>query len=181
MDKRDWITVGKLTTVFGIKGWIKVHSYTQPAQNLFKYPELRLTCPHTQAVQALKFDVYQAHGKGFIAHIDGCDDRDQAQRYTKKEIQVPNTYLPELDENDYYWHQLEGLSAWSTTGDANEEAILLGRVSHLLETGANDVLVVVPCQGSVDQQERLIPYVDQVVRNISLDDNTIKLDWGVDY
>ena len=83
--------------------------------------------------------------------------------------------MPELGEGEYYWRQLEGLKV-VVRGDAGEQ--LLGRVDHLLETGANDVLAVVPCEGSIDQRERLVPWLpERVVMNVDLDAGVIRVDW----
>ncbi|HAF90280.1 MAG TPA: 16S rRNA processing protein RimM, partial [Pseudomonas sp.] len=80
-----------------------------------------------------------------------------------------------LEEGEYYWHQLQGLKVIDALGQ------LLGVVDHLLETGANDVLVVKPCVGSLDDRERLLPYTDQCVQQIDLVAGEMRVDWDADF
>jgi 16S rRNA processing protein RimM len=95
--------------------------------------------------------------------LKGCD------------IAVQRSQLQVLEQGEYYWYQLEGLRVES-------RGCCLGQVDHLLETGANDVLVVKPCEGSVDSQERLIPWVmEQYVKSVDLDGGVIEVDWDPEY
>lgn len=110
-----------------------------------------------------------------IAHIKGVDDRDSAELLRGCDIAVPLSELPALDEGEYYWHQLEGLTVVS-------RGSVLGRVDHLMETGSNDVLVVKPCEGSVDRRERLIPWVrGQYVISVDLERAVIEVDWDPEF
>lgn len=103
------------------------------------------------------------------------DDREIARTYSDFEICVPRSELPDLDEGEFYWHQLQGLRVI----DQNDQ--LLGQVDHLFETGANDVLVVKPCEGSLDERERLLPYTDQCVLGIDLEQGEMRVDWDADF
>lgn len=184
IDANQWVTLGKVTTVFGIKGWVKIHSYTQPESNLFEYAQMRLHNPQTQQSQDLSIQNFQKHGKGYIAKVNNCDDRNDAMQFTQQDIQVPSDMMPELDSDEYYWHELEGLSVWAQAdelSDADQEWLCLGEVSHLLETGANDVLVVQANNDSIDQRERLIPYIDQVVRRVALEEKRIEISWDINF
>jgi 16S rRNA processing protein RimM len=168
------VIVGKISAVYGIKGWLKIHSYTDPITNLMDFEELQLK----QSGQRLpiRFDHWRKHGKGLVAHIKGCDDRDEARRYVGQSLEVLQDAMPALEEGEYYWSQLLGLQVFSNyeTGPG----VLLGRVHHLLETGANDVLVVRACEGSLDKRERLIPYLpDDVIQNINIVDGMIIVNW----
>ena len=110
-----------------------------------------------------------------VAHIEGIDDRSLAESLKGSEIAVPAEQLPGLAQGEFYWHQLEGL-------EVHSDEHLLGRVSHLMETGANDVLVVKACEGSIDQQERLIPWVKgDVVKAVDLDAQRIQVEWDPEF
>jgi 16S rRNA processing protein RimM len=110
------------------------------------------------------------HGKGVVARLVGCDDRDQAQSLMGYEIGVYRDQLPETEPGEYYWNDLKGLRVVTLQGES------LGIVDHLIETGANDVLVV------KGERERLIPFVqDQVVTKVDLDNGEIQVDWDKDF
>jgi 16S rRNA processing protein RimM len=84
--------------------------------------------------------------------------------------------LPELPSGEYYWYQLEGLDVFTVSGEC------LGKVHHLMETGSNDVVVVRATSGSIDQRERLIPYLpDQVVQQVDLDQGRMVVDWDPEF
>src|SRR5690606_6213823 len=104
------------------------------------------------------------------------DTPEDIRLLTGLELMVPLSELPHLEGEDYYWHQLIGLQVQNTSG------VMLGRVDSLLETGANDVLVVKPCEGSVDRHQRLLPWLpDQVVIKVDLESRQILVDWEADY
>jgi 16S rRNA processing protein RimM len=175
--KSNLVNVGRLTAVYGIKGWLKVHSYTEPAENLFEYHPWQLKTRH--GVKQVEINEFRPHGDAFVVHIVGIDDRDEAAIYTAVDIAVDRDLLPELDEGEYYWNQLEGLVV-VTQYDGVEKR--LGKVSKLFETGANDVLVVTPDEQSIDQRERLIPYVpEQFVLSVNLDLGEIRVDWDPEF
>ena len=89
--------------------------------------------------------------------------------------------LPELDEGDYYWHQLQGLQVWGREPGSSDQRVLLGRVDYLIDTGANDVLVIKASKGSIDERERLVPYLPgDVVSRVSLEEEVIEVDWYLD-
>jgi len=173
----DQITVGKITSVFGVKGWVKVYSYTTPIENIFDYQPWTVKTPSGD--KSVKVDQWQKHGKGLIAHIAGVDDRDIAQQYCQSDCVVAQERLPALEEGEYYWSQLTGLRVVSTY---NGEPEFLGKVQRLIETGANDVLVVRGCKGSLDDKERLIPYVpEQYILKVDVAGNEILVDWDPEF
>lgn len=172
------VIIGKITSVYGVKGWVKVHSYTEPMENFFGYTN----CLIQRGGQwsPISFESGKRHGKGLVAQISGVNDRDQAALFCKSEISVSAEALPKLKEDEYYWRQLEGLQVFTTDNDGNE--LLLGKVDHMLETGSNDVLVVQKCQGSIDEQERLIPYLPgQFVDSIEIDKGLIRVNWDPEF
>jgi 16S rRNA processing protein RimM len=95
---------------------------------------------------------------------------------TGMELMIPLSDLPELSSEDYYWHQLQGLKVVNVAGQ------LLGRIDSLMETGANDVMIVKPCEGGLDKHQRLIPWLpDQVVLKVDMENKTVLVDWEADY
>jgi 16S rRNA processing protein RimM len=111
-----------------------------------------------------------------IAHFVGYDDPDDAKSLAGLELAVKVEHLPDLEPEEFYWHELTGMRVETAKGQ------WLGNVAKLLETGANDVLVVEPCKGSVDGRERLIPYLpERVVLKVSREDKCITVDWEPDY
>ena len=168
------LKMGRIGAPWGVKGWVKVTSYTDPPENLLEYGKFLLTgarvCEVGGKVVPVEIDDMRPQGKGLVAHIRDCDDRDASGLYTGGELWVARDMLPALEEG-YYWHQLENLAV------LNLEGVLLGKVDHLLETGANDVLVVRDGQG----HERLLPYVPQVVRKVDLSGGRIEVDWQPDW
>ncbi len=176
-NKSNLVNVGRLTAVYGIKGWLKVHSYTEPAENLFDYHPWLLKTRH--GVKQVEIDEVRPHGDAFVVHIVGIDDRDEAATYAAVDIAVERDLLPELDEGEYYWSQLEGLVVITQYQGVEKR---LGTISKLFETGANDVLVVTPDDQSIDKRERLIPYVpEQFVLSVNLDLGEIRVDWDPEF
>ena len=167
------LVVGRICGVFGIKGWVKIRSYTEPAENLFAYSDWKLR--RQGRWEPIEIDGGRPHGKGLIAHIVGIDDRDAAEQFNNSDIAVSRSQLPALEQDEFYWHQLQGL-------EVHADGQLLGKVDHLLETGANDVLVVKATAGSIDDRERLIPWIrGQVIRSVDLETGTVDVDWDPEF
>ena len=178
VDKRsNLIPVGRINGAFGIKGWVKIHSDTQPQENIFQYSPWWLKTRH--GVKQFECDEFRTHGNGWIAHLKGVDDRDVADSLARVEVAIDRSQLPELEIGEYYWSQLIGLRviAELTTGEQD-----LGAVTRLLETGANDVLVVKGDDHSLDNTERLIPYIpEQFIKVIDIDAGVIRVDWDPEF
>ncbi|MGK0441564.1 MAG: 16S rRNA processing protein RimM [Pseudohongiellaceae bacterium] len=174
----ELVVIGKITSVYGIKGWIKIHSYTEPMENVFSYTDCFIQ--RGGQWQPISFEGGKRHGKGLVAQISGVDDRDIAAQYCKCEIATSVKAFPALAEDEYYWHQLEGLKVF--TADESGKELLLGKVDHVLETGANDVLVVSKCAGSIDKEERLIPYLPgQFIKDVDIENGLIRVDWDPEF
>jgi len=166
--------IARIGAAYGIKGWVKLISFSSPKANILNYQ--RFLTPQGSSLVELKIDQSKVQGKGIVVHIKGCDDRNLTREFTGKNLYIEKALLPELDVDEYYWHQLLGLRVKTLSGDD------LGVVDHLLETGANDVLVVKADDLSVDDEERLIPYLfKQVIDSIDLDQRLIKVNWEKDY
>jgi len=170
----DHLIVGKITSFFGVRGWVKVHSFMEPDDNILKSKEWNLKVGGKW--QSVKIDQGRRHGKGIVVLIDGCSSREDAERYLRADIEVRKDSLPYLTNGEYYWHQLQGLQVITVLD------VRLGTVSHLMETGSNDVLVVQGNSDSVDDKERLLPYLpDQVIKSIDLDAGEIRVDWDPEF
>lgn len=173
-DQQDKIVIGRFNSVYGIRGWLKVFSHTDPMENLFSYkPWFIKKDGKWQTIEVIN---WRHHGKGIVAHLKGIDDRDVAKHLTGADIYTLRSQLPDLDANDFYWADLENLVVVTLEGQT------LGRVDHLFETGSNDVLVVKPTADSVDDRERLIPYLlEQTVVRVDLSNCQLTVDWDVEF
>ncbi|MEX2476600.1 ribosome maturation factor RimM [Marinobacter sp.] len=166
--------IGRITSVFGVKGWLKVYSYTDPREGILNYRDWTLVLNGKRIPTQLEEGRRQ--GQAVVVRLKGIDDRDLAHTYSGAEVKVPTTELPELPAGEYYWHQLEGLDVFT----AEDEC--LGVLDHMIETGSNDVLVVKSSEASIDQRERLIPYLpDQVVRQVDLTAGRMVVDWDPEF
>lgn len=171
------LVVGQLAGVFGVKGWLKVRSFTQPEENILDYGPWRLKT--SSGMRAVEIDAYNLRPQGLVVHFKGIDDRDAAALLGRAEIEVDKAELPELPEGEYYWYQLLGLKVITSTTDAER---LLGIVADMMETGANDVMVVRPIEGCRDDKERLIPYIPQLyVLGVDLTSGEIRVDWDPEF
>ena len=178
-NQSDLLAFGRISSVYGVRGWVKVYSYTEPMDNIFSYP--RWLLKRNGQLQEITVVQGKKHGKGLVAHLEGCDDREVAQQYSGAEVFVRKDQLPNLVEGEYYWHQLEGLKVIAAATDEHEEAVL-GQVTRLMATGSNDVLVVKGDQQSIDRRERLIPFLpDQVITSICLQAGEIRVDWDPEF
>lgn len=174
----DCITVGKIVAVFGIKGWLKLVSYTEPVENMMGYTPLWLERPDGE-LEKVEFDQYRVQVGQLVAHIAGVDDRDEARAYCHRLVKVEKRCMPPLEPGCYYWHQLVGLKVFSRH---HPQKAFLGRIDDLIETGANLVMRVVPCEGSVDQRERLLPYLKgHYGIQVDLVDGSLLIDWDPDF
>lgn len=171
------LVVGQLAGVFGVKGWVKVRSFTQPEQNILGYAPWRLRTP--SGVQTVDIDEYNLRPQGLVVHFKGIDDRDVAALLGCAEIEVDKAELPELPAGEYYWHQLIGLNVVT---EVEGEDCILGRIADMMETGANDVMVIRPDEGSFDDRERLVPYVPGVyVDRVDLATGEIRVNWDPEF
>ena len=163
----EWVVFGRVAGLYGVKGWIKLVSYTRRREDIFNYRRWRLKRANEWRAFALLEGRVQ--GKGLAAHLEGLNDREAASQWIGADIAVLKAELPALAPGTYYWSQLEGLKV------VNMDGVEFGRVDHLFDTGANDVLVV------TGERERLIPYIGTVVRAVDLAAGIIRVDWDAEF
>ena len=168
-DRR--IPLGILGKPFGVKGYIFLRYYGDNQENIKDFDELYIDEWHS-----LKIEDILISNKKLSVKLKGIEDRSKAETLRNKEVYVLESHLPPLREGEYYWHQLEGLDVFTTEDEC------LGKVHHLIETGSNDVLVVRATDASIDQRERLIPYLpDDVVREVDLSAGRLVVDWDPEF
>ncbi len=165
---RHMVPVGRISGVYGVKGWVRIYSYTEPREAILEYVPWWIRDAQTWRSHTLAEG--RRHGKGVVARFEGCVDRDAARELLGREIAVRRTQLPAPGLGGYYWVDLMGLRVQTLDGRS------LGTVSRLLETGAEDVLVV------NGERERLIPFVmDRVVVQVDLERGVIEVDWDSEF
>ena len=164
---RQPVILGRIVGLFGVRGWLKVHSYTEPRDAVLDYRDWWLD--RDGGWRQVRLLEGRQHGKGIVVRLEGFDDRDAAAELLGSDIGVDRGALPEPEDGRYYWADLEGLAV------VHKDGTELGKVAYLMGTGANDVLVV---DGPV---ERLIPFVPgEVILDVDLAAGVIRFDWEWD-
>ncbi len=163
------ILLGKINGLYGVKGWLKVFSYTQPRNKIVEYKQWYLG---DESNHQVRVEQGRQHKSGIIVKLADIDDRDDAITLLNQKIWVTADQLDTLPDNEYYWFQLIGLEVFDCQNNR------IGRIKDLMETGANDVLIV----SGKGKQEHLIPYLqEQVVKNIDLEKKRMVVDWDTQY
>lgn len=166
------VPLGKISGVFGVKGWLKVFSDTRPRENIVNYSHWWLEPLKAGARQRYRLESGRRSGKYIIAKLADVDDRDAAGELTGSTISIENTELPVLSSNEFYWKELVGMAVTNASGQQ------FGQVSRILETGTHDVLVVKDTAG----RETLIPWVMQhFIERVDISEKLIVVDWEVDW
>lgn len=163
------LVVGRLHGAFGVRGEVKLESFTDPATAIAQY--LPWTLRDARGVERVCPAVrVRAGGKGLVATFPGIADRDSAEATKGCEVLVPRSALPPPGPGEYYWVDLEGLRV------VNAEGADFGTVSHLFSTGANDVLV------ARGERERMIPFVQpDFIHGVDFDAGVVTVDWDADF
>ncbi|MEW5009863.1 ribosome maturation factor RimM [Cycloclasticus sp. 46_83_sub15_T18] len=167
-EDSSWLKLGTISGVFGVKGWLKIYANTDKKEDILSYQPWYVE--RNKVRQPVKLKAGKPHGKTVIALFEGIDDRNEAETWVGCDIYMASDQLPKLRNNEYYWSDLIGLKVVSINGDD------FGTIDHMLETGANDVIV------AKGDRERLIPFVfEQVVKSVDLDGGTMLVDWDADF
>lgn len=168
--KDKLIPMGRISGLFGVRGWVKVVSHTDPIENILEYSPWYVQLDGQWRV--VKVEAGQGHGKTVVAKIESFDDRDAAARLLNADIAITRDRMPPPGPGEYYWIDLIGLSVLNQAGHC------LGAVAEVMPTGANDVLVVRAQSG----EELLIPYVTGVyILKVDLEKKLIQVDWEEDF
>jgi 16S rRNA processing protein RimM len=186
----DAIEVGRILDAWGVKGWVKIQSYSHDAQALFasrrwflkpgdeNKPAAVVAAKARVLPPALKILAVREHGDGIVANVQDVGDRNGAEALRGARIFVSRANFPKVDTDEYYWVDLIGLTVVNRAGET------LGEVVGLMDTGPHSVLRIMP-PGLVapvkPDQERLVPFVSAFVDDVSLDQRRITVDWGLDY
>ena len=184
------VEMGHISAPFGIKGWVRVQSYSD-ASGLANYPTWWLSGKASNtgsrgsagAKDWCEVEVVQAQVQGadVVAKLAGCEDRDIAASFKGRVVAVPRGAFPPVEKGEFYWADLVGLKV------KNSEGLDFGIISSMLETGANAVMVVQQSavdgggQGKQEHQERLIPFIANVIRRVDIAAGLIEVDWGADF
>jgi len=172
MDANDeFVLLGKISGVFGVKGWMKIFSFTEPRKNILSYSPIYMS----RKGEWIEMEVSggRVQGKGVVLGLANVTDPDQVLPLIGSELAIKRSQLKPAAKDEFYWSQLIGL----TVINMNDE--VLGKVDSLLETGAHDVLLV---KDKERKTEQLIPYVmEEVIQLVDLDEALIRVDWELDY
>ena len=161
------VFIGRISGLFGVQGWVKVFSHTRPREAIIGYsPWLVKIGGDWREVEV---EDGRAQAKGIVAKLTGYDNRDQASGLIGAEIALKLSQLPPLKQGEYYWAQLVGLEVINLAGEK------FGKVSHLFDTGANDVMVV------RNGNERWLPVTGKVIREVDFESGLIRVDWDADF
>jgi 16S rRNA processing protein RimM len=161
----EYVIVGKIGSTYGIQGWLKIFSFTEEISNLLEFRPWFIE--ENQTWKEIQIKAGRKHGKGLVAQFADCINPEQARLLTGKRIAIHRSQLPALSKDEFYWKDLEGLTVINQHGET------LGNVVYLIETGANDVLVI-QNQG----KEHAIPYLPgKVVLNIDLATGIMQVNW----
>lgn len=162
-----YITVGKIGSTYGVKGWLKIQAYTEFGASILDYQPWYLSDSQHDWKQ-VQVEDGREHGNIVVAKIAGLNTPEEARLLTGKLIAIQRSQLPELNKDEYYWSDLVGLTVINQRNEA------LGKVAYLIETGSNDVLVIKDADG----KEHAIPYLPgRVVSEVNLERQEIRVDW----
>lgn len=163
----DKVVVGKIGAPYGVKGWLKIHSFTEQAETIFDYQ------PWLIGDKSIIVDQWRLQGKSLVAKLDGIETREEADFIKNAEVSIDASLLPDLGEEEFYWRDLQGMQVVTLDG------YNLGVVQDVFNTGANDVLQVkANAKDAFGQRERLLPFVyDEVIHNVDTEEKVITVEW----
>ncbi|MBS0350762.1 MAG: ribosome maturation factor RimM [Proteobacteria bacterium] len=161
------IVVGEFGPSYGVQGWIKVNSFTEPAENILRYRPWQVHRNHRWLL--IEVTHSKQLTKNIIVKLAECDTPELAKTYTNHPIAIERNQLPNLSPEEYYWSDLAGLAV------VNLQGVALGTVDYLFSTGSNDVLVV------KGQRRHLIPYTTEAIIKVDLTQKVLTVDWDADF
>jgi 16S rRNA processing protein RimM len=162
------VVLGRITGPFGVRGWVKVHSFTEPPSQILEFPRWQADAPGL-ASRELRLAEGRTHGKGWVVRLEGIDDRDAAIALGKPELWVERGELPVLGPREHYQADLVGFEV------VNLQGIRLGRVDHFLDLPANPVMVV------VGERERWLPVGPGLLLRVNAAERRVTVDWDAEF
>lgn len=173
------VPLGRITAAVGLKGWVKVHSDTEPRVGIVRFDHWLLSAPGRSDGSERRIAVLEGReqGKTIVARLEGIEDRDAAQALAGQQIAVLRDMLPPLDGEAVYWADLIGMEVLTVAG------LRIGVVTRLFQTGANDVVVVADERpGSKAGAEVLVPWIrPDVIVAVERDARRVIVDWDPDF
>lgn len=162
--RADCVELGRIGGAFGVKGWVRLHSFTEPPEAILDYAGLRLVGPDG-VEKGLRIAEAERHGRDLVVRLEGVGDRDAARSLAQAAIVIDRGLLPAAAPGEYYWHDLIGLEAVNLQGER------LGRIDHFIDAPANPVMVV---QGD---REHWLPLVPKHLKSVDLAARRVVVDW----
>ena len=164
--------MGRVVAPYGILGWLKIHPDTEMLDGLLDYKTWWIG--RGDNWQELSVEDAKIHNDVLVVKLQGIADRDAAFACKGKQVAVPRALLPEPEEGEYYWSDLIGLAV------KNQQGVDFGKIIDVLETGANDVIVV-KSDKEHGERERLVPFTEQAILDVNLEAKTVLVDWDPDF
>jgi 16S rRNA processing protein RimM len=174
----DYLLLGEISAVFGVKGWVKVFSHTSPRVQITHYKEWFLHKPRSSDWVPIKVLQGRVQGKNIVARLEGINERSQAEALIGSKIAIKNSQLEKLSEGEFYWKDLIGLNVETLKGEN------LGNVDWVFDTGSNDVLILKKktLENENDKHERMLPFLmNDVVVSVDLAKNLMIVDWDFEF
>jgi 16S rRNA processing protein RimM len=169
MEDDKKIYLGNITGVHGIKGWLKIQSFSSPPENILNYPSWIINNQGEENFYSIEQGRKQ--NNKIVVKLEKIDDRNTAEFLINSKIQIQRSDLPKLSNENYYWSDLVGLSV------LNSEEKVIGKIESLIETGANDVMVII----TLKDERILIPFVmHEIIKEVNVELNYIKIDWSIE-
>jgi 16S rRNA processing protein RimM len=167
--------IGKTGAAYGILGWIRVSSFTENQLDIFSYSPWLLQNRKEKYLAGI--EKWQSHGNRLVVKLEGVNDRNKAILFTNYDIIMKSDRLPQLDHGEYYWKDIIGCQVVSYTYGYN-----MGSVTGFMETGSNDVMVVkANPEDGLSIRERLIPFIDTVIKKVDLHKGILDVDWDPNF
>ena len=166
------VVLGRLVVPYGVKGWMHLHPFGDDPSSWKRMPHWWLARNDGDKAQWLNYKLsdLKQHGGGWVAKLEGVDSRDAAEAIAGWYFAAPRDQLPAVVNGEYYWADLVGLQV------TNLQSVSLGVVKAIIETGAHHVLEL-----QDGEQERLLPFIEQVVKDVDIVGGRVTVDWQADW
>jgi len=171
----DLVLVGYISGAFGIHGWVKIRPYSSDADAMLSAKTWWIDKPDLHDVERLDAKI---HGEDVVAKLIGVADRNAAEALKGSTVKISRKHFPPLADGEFYWLDLIGLQVENLQGDH------LGIVRDLMDNGAHPILRVAAAdipEAELHKHEKLIPFVDNFVKEVNQSAGKIQVDWGSDY